>query len=80
MFHSRPSTLLYSSVLVLSTELSIKSHIATDGQSVSLDVEPHIYYSLIVTVLFSGVPSLKRGRVSLLHMLHNLSRVRVPLL
>jgi hypothetical protein len=39
---------LYSQLLSVQSQ----SYIATDGQSVSLGVEPHIYYSLTVEVLF----------------------------
>jgi hypothetical protein len=48
---------------------SSRSHIATDGHSVSLGVESHlgswqdIYYCLIVTVCYCGSPFLTRGRV-----------------
>jgi hypothetical protein len=41
------------------------SHIATDGQWVSLGVEPQASYGLV----FCGAPSLTRGRVCLLYML-----------
>jgi hypothetical protein len=56
------------------------SHIATDGQSVSLGVEPHLVlmtrYLLLFDscgLVFYGAPSLTRGRVRLLYMLQSLS-------
>jgi hypothetical protein len=54
-----------------------QSHIATDGQSVSLGVEPHLgpmtrylllFDSWQLQSWFCGAPSLTRGRVSLLYM------------
>jgi hypothetical protein len=58
------------------TALQVKAKVKvilrlTVSQSVNLGVEPHwgpwpdIYYSLTVTVLFCGAPSLTRGRVCL---------------
>jgi hypothetical protein len=53
-----------------------QSHIATDGQSVSLGVEPHLglmaRYLLLFDsygLCFCGAPSLTRGRVCLLYIL-----------
>jgi hypothetical protein len=66
-------TPLYSHSL---DSLQSQNHIATDGQSVSLDVEPHLglmtRYLLPFDsygLLFCGAPSLTRGRVCLLYML-----------
>jgi hypothetical protein len=67
-----------------------QSYIATDGQSVSLGVEPHLglmtRYLLLFDsyrLVFCGARSLTRGRVCLLYMLLcpcqcSLSRLRVP--
>jgi hypothetical protein len=51
-------------------ELKVKVTLRLTGsQSVSLGVEPDIYYCLTVTVLFCGAPSLTKKRVCLLYML-----------
>jgi hypothetical protein len=55
-----------------------QSHMATDGQSISKSrwgSWPDIYYTLTAAVLFSGAPSLTRGRVCLLYMLLALASV-----
>jgi hypothetical protein len=62
----------------LSTELDCQSqsHITTDGQSVSLGVEPHLglmtSYLLLFDsyrLVFCGAPSLTRGQVCRLQLL-----------
>jgi hypothetical protein len=59
-----------------------QSHIATDGQSVSLGVDPHMglitRYLLLFDsygLVFCGTPSLTRGRVCISYMLLTLASV-----
>jgi hypothetical protein len=65
----------------LTTTTQSQSHIETDGQSVSLGVEPHLglmtRYLLLLNsygLAFCGAPCLTRGRVCLLYMLLALAR------
>jgi hypothetical protein len=62
-----------------------QSHIATDIQSVSLDVEPHLglMNQIFINVwqlrsCFRGAPSLARGWVCLLYMLLGLASAVLP--